>query len=1116
MAQMNFDYLEKISDFKQLYSFCHNAEELAVSQSAMSAVESRNALESIVKSFYLAKYGAYPEGATLFELVSDGCFSSYLDDSLLHCVHFVRQVGNNGAHGETVSKKEAITSLSCLYEIVEQLLYFLGVHSDFPKFDSSVYDLPIADIHQPLKIEENPVISPDKEILEKYKGNVEASVKIQAAIDLTEAETREQFIDLALKEAGWSIWPMKGVVKAGHACIEIKLAGMPNNGEVGFADYVLFDDDGKPLAVIEAKKTSVDEIKGSQQAKLYADCIQKIWGVRPIIFYTNGFTIKVVDAAGYPARRVFGYYTKQELHSMLIRKYSEISDTRINPFISDRYFIQNATTAVCESFNSKRRKALVVMATGTGKTRCAISIVDVLQKFNWAKHVLFLADRTPLVNQAKNAFVKYLPDSTICAISEHDDEKRDYDARVILSTYQTMIHLIDCEDKKYGIAHFDLIIADEAHRSIYNKYLAVFNYFDSLVLGLTATPREQVDMSTYELFDLPKGEPTFAYDYQTAVKEGFLVNFHPFERTTKLLKSGLKYDDLSDEEKEQYENLFANEDGDIPKEIDAEEFRSHIMNQDTIDRVLETVMKEGLHLHSGETLGKTIIFAANHFHAQKIVERFKILYPEKGDGYCKLIDNYVNYSQSLIDEFYVEDNDFRIAVSVDMLDTGVDIPEVTNLVFFKPVFSKIKFWQMIGRGTRICKDLDVFSPSKDYFEGREENPVVEKHEDKQGFYIFDFCGVFDFFRMHPDGRDAATSLNVSQTIFNLKIDMVLELQKQEHQENEEHKVFYVQYRDELEKKIQKLNRNLINVRTAIKYVEKYSIDDNWEYLSLLEAKEIKKQITPLIDPDSDDEVAKYFDLKIFRMELDEIVGDKDYSKEIQKVTTICGYLLQLLSVPEIAEKKEFIKSVLQNSFWEKINLAKLEKVRTEIRDLVKYLEKRHRLIIESNFEDSVIVLKGQLPPVPRFKNYKQRVLDYLTEHADSGAIYKIRHLEQLTEDDVEELKKILCSDLGTQDEYNSVSNGHDFGVFVRSIVGLDRETINACLNDYITRYNFNSRQQEYIRQIVDFVRENGDIVPQDLIDSEPFRRVEYTDIFADAQPLYQLVNRLHQSIVAKA
>ena len=1109
---MNFDFLKNVKEFNKLYSYCNQAELACGNMPSLCAVACRNALESLVKSFYLTKYGSYPEDYTLYELIEDGCFSSYLDDSLLSCVHFVRKIGNNGAHGEDVSKKEAIACLESLYEIVSELLFFLGVDISPTDFDRKVYGT-LSNLPVSTTILEKNIVPDNADELQKYKNNINKQIKLKSSIDLTEAETRKLYIDQSLKEAGWSICNKKSAIQAGMACIEIKLDGMPNNQGVGYADYVLFDDDGKPLAVIEAKKTSVDEIKGSQQAKLYADCIERIYGIRPIIFYTNGYVIKVIDSAGYPERKVYGYYTKDELHSIMVRRnLNAITDTRINPSISDRYFIQNACTAVCEAFNKKHRKALIVMATGTGKTRCAISIVDVLQRYNWAKSILFLADRTALINQAKNAFVKFLPDSSICALSQESSSERDYNARITLSTYQTMINLIDCENKKYGIAKFDLIIVDECHRSVYNKYRAIFNYFDSLVLGLTATPREQVDSSTYELFNLPKGEPTFSYDYETAVKEGFLVDFHSFERTTNLLKNGLKYDDLSEDEKEQYENLFEDEEGNLPLQINGEEFRRRIMNQGTIDTVISTLMNEGMRINSGEKLGKTIIFAMNHHHAEEIVNRFNILYPELGGkSFCKLIDNYVKYSQTLIDEFSVKDGEPTIAVSVDMLDTGIDIPEVVNLVFFKRVFSKIKFWQMIGRGTRTCRDLNVFSPDSSYFKENNENAIVETHLDKQGFYIFDFCNVFEFFRMDSDGREAKTSLNLSQRIFNLKLDMIFELQKNEHQENEEHKEFYNKYKNECLSKIKKLNRNLINVKSALKYVDKYSLDSNWDYVSLLELKEIKKQITPLVDANSDDEIAISFDLWIFNMELDEILGDKDYSKAIQKVTTICQALLNKLSIPDVSAKKDFIKEVLSDSYWKKITLRKLEKTRTEIRELIKFLDRDIRVIIKSNFEDSVIVLDGGKSPRPQFKNYKQRVIDYLCENSDTGVVYKIRNLIKLTQDDLDELDYVLCKELGTKEDYEAISNNHSLGVFVRQIVGLDKDTITKLLSDYQKEFNFNAKQQEFLHQVIDFVLENGDIEAQDLYDSEPFKHQEYTDIFVDTTPLYNLIDLLHSA-----
>ncbi len=1104
---MNFDFLKNLEDFTQLYKFCIEAEEMAVSHPDISAISSRKALESIVKSFYVAKYGAYPESATLYELIEDGCFSSYLDDSLLSCVHFVRKVGNNGAHGEIVSKKESIAVLNALYETITELLKFLGVTFDIKEFDSTIYK----DLESSQQFTDTPVII-NVESLKKYKNSINDSIILKAKENLTEADTRKLYIDLSLKEAGWDVCNTKGTIVAGKACIEIKLDGMPNEEGYGFADYILFDNDSRPLAVIEAKRTSYDAYKGAQQAKLYADCIEKKWGIRPIIFYTNGYVTYIRDGLGYPDRKIYGYYTKYELHSLIARKIGNISDSRINPNISDRYFIQQACTSVCEAINNKHRKNLIVMATGTGKTRCAISIVDVLQKHNYAKRVLFLADRTALVRQAKNAFSRYLPDTPPCVLSDSKDNDRDYDAKLILSTYQTMINLIDCDDKKFGIAHFDLIIVDECHRSVYNKYRAIFNYFDALLLGLTATPREQVDKSTYDLFELPKGEPTFAYDYETAVKEGFLVNFHAFERTTAILKDGLKYDDLSDEEKEQYENLFGDENGNLPSKIDAKEFEKRIINFNTIDTVLETLMKEGLKVNGGELLGKTIIFAQNHFHAEKIVERFSFLYPElAGKGYCKLIDNYVSYAQTLIDEFSVKDNSFRIAVSVDMLDTGIDVPEVVNLVFFKKVFSKIKFWQMIGRGTRVCKELNVVSPSRDYFENDAESSLIE-YNDKQGFYIFDFCNVFEFFRMHPDGKEAKTTLNLSQKIFELKLDMIFELQKLEHQEIEEHKKYYDKYKSEVFNKIVKLNRNLINVKSSLKYVDKYSIESNWDYISIIELKEIKKQITSLIDPDSDDEKAKRFDSWIFNMELEEIIGENDYSNAIQKVTTICGILLDMTTIPEVNLRKNSLKEFLNDDYWSNISLIKLERVREEVRDLIKFLPTNKVIIIESDFKDELISKKDGKSPKPQFKNYKQRVIDYFSNHIDSGAIYKIRNLIKLNEDDINELKHILWEDLGTQEDYNNISNGLDLGAFVRSIVGLDKEAIAKLFNDYLAKYNFNILQQDFLKEIIDFVLENGDIEPKDLYESEPFSYRDYTEIFVDTEPLYQFVDYLHKAV----
>lgn len=1103
---MYFDYLDQATDFKKLAKYCKMAEESALTQPDFCAILARNALECLIKNFYRIKYPDMYIDDSLYALITNPYFSNYMDDIMLSSIHYIRKLGNAFAHGETVESKQAVLSVETLSYVVGEILMYFGAIESYPQFDRSLLEKK----EKVLKPEQK--VEVDENVL-KYSSTVKSG-KAHNPQDLSEIQTRKLYIDLALNEAGWSVNKTNGAIKAGQACIEIKVKGMPNSQWVGYVDYVLYDDDNKPLAVIEAKKTSVDPHVGCQQAKLYAQCLKTQFGYEPVIFFTNGYDFYLIDGVGGPERKVYGFYNKEELHSLIIRRsIMKIEDTTINPMISDRYFIQTAATNVCESFNNFRRKVLIVMATGTGKTRCAISIVDLLQKASWVKRILFLADRTALVDQAKNAFNNFLPSSTLSVLSDNKTE-RNLNAKVILSTYQTIINMIDCENKQFGIGAFDLIVVDECHRSIYNKYKAIFTYFDSLILGLTATPREQIDSSTYDVFDLPEGEPTFSYDYDTAVREKFLVNFHAFQRTTNILKNGLKYKDLNDSEKEQFENLFEDENGNIPESITGKMFYSQIMNLNTIDLVIKTVMKEGMRINSGENLGKTIIFAANHNHAKEIVDRFNKLYPEKGPNYCVLIDNQVKYAQSLIHKFEIKDGEPVIAVSVDMLDTGIDVPEVVNLVFFKRVYSKIKFWQMIGRGTRTCKGLNVFSPNKDFFNGNSDETYIEfdNHEDKVGFYIFDFCDVFEFFDLNPDGRPMKSSKNLSQKIFELKLDITHELQKYEHQTNEEHKDYYLKTRDELHNMVANLNRNLINVKNSLEVVDKYSLETSWESLSDFDVKNIKNNITSLIDPLSGDEDSKVFDLWLFNMEFCEILGDKDYSKAISKVVSVGEALLNKLTIPAVKEKQEFIQEVVSSDFWTAISISKLEKVRIELRDLVKFLIATPQPIKKSNFIDYVIEKVGGEKVVVSFKNYKQKVLDYLLEHSDSTMVRKIKNIEPLTSEDISNLEHVLCHDLGTVDDYENEAKGLSVGVYIRQMIGMDNDVINEKLSKWFSEYHFNAQQQEFIQEVVNFVRQNGDINYNDLNYSKPFDQYDFTEIFNDTNPLYNIVGMFHNTV----
>ncbi|HKL84167.1 MAG TPA: DEAD/DEAH box helicase family protein, partial [Bacilli bacterium] len=671
----------------------------------------------------------------------------------------------------------------------------------------------------------------------------------------SEAETRKLYIDLYLREAGWTVLDKDNVKLPEKAGIEIKVNGMPNNQGIGFVDYVMYGSNGKPLAIIEAKKTSVSPIKGKEQALLYAKCLEREYGYLPIIYYTNGYQIWIIDQLGYPARQVFGFYMIKELeYLMKLRHRGLIKDLTVDETITDRAYQKMAITNVVETFNHYRRKALLVMATGTGKTRTAISLVELLTRNHWIKNVLFLADRTALVTQAKRNFNKLLPNYTISVLSDKDKEP-DLNARLVFSTYQTMINLIDGDDRTFGIGRFDLIIIDEAHRSIFNKYKAIFTYFDSLLVGLTATPRDEIERSTYSLFDLEEGLPTFHYEMDEAVNDHYLVGYTVLDRTTKFLKQGVKYSALSDEEKEEFEKTFITPEGDLPTELSGADFFKKIYNDNTVDLVIQTLMNEGLKVNGGDLIGKTIIFAFNHIHAELIVKRFEKLYPELGPEYCKLVDNYVTYAQSIIDNFSVRGNLPQIAVSVDMLDTGIDVPDILNLVFFKRIYSKIKFVQMIGRGTR--KSDDIFG--------------YQKH--KQQFYIFDFCDNFSFFEMNPEGRAVNQGYSLTQKVFQMKLDLLFELQKQEHQTKDFHKAYYESIRSELYQTIKNFNRDRILVRDNLPLVDKYSLESKWTYLSKFDIQEIKYNLTLLVDSDKDVESAKAFDLKVLYIMLSLVSED---------------------------------------------------------------------------------------------------------------------------------------------------------------------------------------------------------------------------------------------------
>ena len=876
----------------------------------------------------------------------------------------------------------------------------------------------------------------------------------------TEHETRQQYIDAMLRDAGW--------VRGRDWLEEVELQGMPNHAQVGFADYVLYGDNGKPLAVIEAKRTSVDPAKGRQQAKLYADLLEKQHGRRPVVFLTNGFETYLQDNQ-YPERQVAALYSKRDLEKLfnLRRMRQPLTDIQVDKNIAGRYYQEGAIKAVCHTFDAKnRRKALLVMATGSGKTRTAVALCKVLLERGWVKNILFLADRTSLVTQAKRSFVNLLPDLSVTNLCEEKDNTA---AHCVFSTYQTMLGCIDTvtdeQGKLFTCGHFDLLICDEAHRSIYNKYRDIFRYFDAPLVGLTATPKDEIDKNTYAIFDLEKGMPTYGYELAQAVKDGYLVDFLSVETKLKFLEEGITYDQLSEEDKAAYEDTFTDENGELPEKIESSALNEWVFNEDTIREVLHILMEYGLKIDYGEKLGKTIIFAKNHRHAEMILEVFQREYPHLGDGFAQVIDNYMTYAQSAIDNFSDPGKLPQIAISVDMLDTGIDVPEVLNLVFFKKVMSKAKFWQMIGRGTRLC-------------------PGLLNGADKNQFYIFDFCGNFAFFRM-SQGKPVHAQLSLQGALFRLKGEIVYKLQDMAYQTEE-----LVPFRQALVKellgKVQELNRDNFAVKQHLRAVERFSKEETYQGLVYGDIREMEEELCPLILPDADDPKALRFDALLYGIELAYMVG-KTSTKARRDLVRQAEAVASVGNIPEIQEQKELLDRILHTDYLERAGLNEFEHIRKSLRDLMKYvLPSGHSY--STNFDDQILETEWHESQLETddLKNYRAKAEFYVREHQDSPAIAKLKSNLPLTQQDVVELESILWSQVGTQEDYEAEYGEKPLGEFVREVVGMDMKAAKEAFSVYLNDVNLDDRQIYFVNQIVEYIVQNGLVKDLSVLQKPPF------------------------------
>lgn len=1118
----NFAFLQP--EWPLLFDAATKVEGLAHSDARASCFYARRTLELAVAWLY--KYDPalrLPYQDHLSALIHEPTFHQTVGDAVFTKTKLIKDLGNLAVHStRKITSTDALTVTRELFHVCYWLARTYGQKSrPAPSLSFSVALLPQptptqtqtldqlqkleAQLHE--RDEKLTTLLANKtaldEELKKLREEFAAAKKANAAQpdthDYSEGETRDYFIDLLLKEAGWPLDKPQDR--------EFEVSGMPNNAGTGFVDYVQWGNDGKPLAIVEAKRTKRDAKVGQQQAKLYADCLEAKYAQRPVIFYSNGNEHWMWDDGNYPPRAVQGFFKKTELELMIQRRTTRklLATAPINEAIVERYYQTRAIRRIGEAFETDgQRKALVVMATGAGKTRTVIALTDLLMRCSWAKRVLFLADRLALVRQAVNAFKSHLPDSSpVNLVTEKNTE-----GRVYLSTYPTMMGLIDEAadgQRRFGVGHFDLIIIDEAHRSVYQKYRAIFEYFDSLLVGLTATPKDEIDHNTYGLFDLESGVPTDAYALDDAVTDGYLVPPKAVSVPLKFQREGIKYDELSEEEQEQWDALEWNEDGTAPREVDPAALNKWLFNTDTVDKVLAHVMTRGQKVAGGDRLGKTIIFAKNNEHAEFVAERFNIAYPHYKGEFARVITYKTEYAQSLIDKFYIKDSAPHIAISVDMLDTGIDVPEVVNLVFFKAVRSKTKFWQMVGRGTRLCPNL--FGPNVH----------------KEFFYLFDYCQNLEFFSQNPDVTDGAASEPLGTRLFKARLQLIGELEQRKEFGDKAEAEISQETANFLHAQVAAMNIDNFVVRPQRKLVEKYAKQEAWKSLGAEQFSELAQNVADLpTELTDEDEDAKRFDLLILHTQLTILQAKPDFASLRDRIIAIASALEEQPAIPVIKAQMVLIQSMTGEEWWEDVTIAMLETARKRLRALIKLIEKGKRNVVYTDFEDELG--EGTTIDLPEvgtgmnFERFREKARQFLKAHENHLTLQRLRHNQPLTPSDLDELERMLVEAGGTKEAINRAkeeSNG--LGIFIRSLVGLDHETAKQAFSQFISSTSVSANQIEFINLIVDYLTENGVMEPDRLYES-PFTDIHSqgpVGVFSveKADQLQDVLREIRQSAV---
>ena len=1088
----NFDFLNGRQEFSLFAPSAVEAEKVFATSPAMCVIGCRKALELAVKWVYTVDNGIQaPYKDNLSALIHEYTFKKQLPPLLFGKIKGIVAFGNMAVHtGKTVPPAFAVQSLKSLFEFIQWVDYSYGSDYQVRTFDAQrIPKTHVSLDMQKIRAQESLLGEKDAEIerlrqqlaelADKYTGAKERNRQSRTITmeDLSEFSTRKIYIDAMLLGMDWELEGPDSDVSQEY---EVEgMAGVP--GQKGYADYVLWGRDGKPLAVVEAKKACKDPNTGRTQAKLYADCLELRFGQRPVMFTTNGFDTFFWDDKGGPQRKVSRIFSKTDLERIIERRTSRLplESITISNAITDRYYQQAAIRSVCEEISRGVRKHLLVMATGTGKTRTAASLVDVLSRGHHITNVLFLADRTALVSQAKDDFKTYLPNMSLCNLCANKD---DASARIVFSTYPTIMNAIDRKKSKDGgmlfsPAHFDLIVIDESHRSIFKKYRTIFEYFDAILLGLTATPKTEVARNTYEFFELENGVPTYAYDYDTAVhQDHVLVPYYNYEVTTKFLSEGITYEELSDEDKERYEDDFT-EDGVMPDSIPSQALNDFVFNQKTVDLVLQDLMERGIMVNGGERIGKTIIFAQNKRHAEFILERFNKLYPQYHGTWASRVVCDDSYAQTVIDNFKEAEKTPYIVVSVDMMDTGIDVPACVNLVFFKKVRSKTKFWQMIGRGTRLCPELTC-------------TDLIEREEytGKKRFLIFDYCGNFEYFRQVKHTTEGEVPISLSENIFRKCVRLVAAFQDASKFDGA-----YQPWRRELTElcqgRIAGLNTDLFHVRLALKHVEKFKKPEAFICLSELDQQELTEHIAPLVHFDEADAMALRFDNFIYGFILNVLDESPLVKRDMARLVTTARLLEKKSSIPQVAAKLPLLRQISDPELWKDIDICKLEDIRRELRALIRFLDEGSKrkdiiTILTDPILDSTAGIP--LPEEDPFESYKMKVNRYIEEHKNSLAIYNLTHNISLTRKDYEELERVFTQELGSKEDYVKTFGDTPFGLLIRKIAKLDHEAVLAAFSEFINDQSLNSRQIAFVQKVITHIEQNGYIEDISVLTKAPF------------------------------